>query len=237
MNNIYTILVCAGILCGFGVLFYFEKKDKIDKKFMDFVVVNGLIAILIGMFCAALFQGIYNYIDGGYQNFSLTGGVTFIGGLIGGCVSFISGYLIYRKRLNVKLIDHLYIFPPAILIGHSIGRIGCFFSKCCFGKETTSWIGVMVNGKRVLPTNLFEAIFLFIMFAITFIIGRKKKTPQTMTLYVFSYGVWRFFIEFYRGDYRGSFVRGMSPSQFWSLMMIALSFVMYVFFKKHKKTS
>lgn len=236
MDDIYTILVCVGILCGFGVLFYFEKKDKIDKKFMDFVIANGLIAVIIGIFSAAVFQGIYNYIDAGYQNFSLTGGVTFIGGLIGGCLSFLIGYFIYRKKLNVKLIDYLYIFPPAILISHSIGRIGCFFSKCCYGKETTSWFGIMVNGKKVLPTNLFEAIFLFTMFIVTFILGKKKKSPQIMTLYVFSYGIWRFFIEFYRGDYRGSFVSGISPSQFWSLVMIALSFILYVLFKKYKKT-
>ena len=27
-------------------------------------------------------------------------------------------------------------------IGHSLGRVGCFFAGCCYGKPTDSWLGV-----------------------------------------------------------------------------------------------
>lgn len=227
MENLYGILIGVGIICCFLVLWYFEKKDKLDHKFMDFIMFNGMAAIVIGFISSAVFQGIYNYIENPQMGFSLTGGITFLGGLIGGVISFLVGYLIFRKKYTTKLIDVLYIIPSAILVAHGFGRVGCFFAKCCYGIETDSWIGVMVHGKKVLPTNLFEAIFLFIMFGVTFLIARKKKTPQLFTLYVLSYGVWRFFIEFYRGDHRGSFVEGLSPSQFWSLLMIILSVPMF----------
>ena len=223
MENLYGILIGIGIICCFLVIWYFEKKDKLEKKFIDFVMFNGMAAIAIGFFFSAVFQGIYNYIENPEAGFSLTGGITFLGGLIGGIVSFLVGYLIFGRKYETKLIDILYLVPSCILVAHGFGRVGCFFAKCCYGIETTSWLGVMVHGKKVLPTNLFEAIFLFIMFAVTFLIARKKKTPQLLTLYLFSYGVWRFIIEFYRGDYRGSFVEGISPSQFWSLLMIGLS--------------
>ena len=42
------------------------------------------------------------------------------------------------------------------------------------------------------------------------------------------YGVWRFFIEFFRKDYRGSTVVDfLSPSQFIALLMIAGSIGLY----------
>ena len=34
-----------------------------------------------------------------------------------------------------------------------------------------------------------------------------------------SYGVWRFLIEFLRNDHRGSFIPGLTPSQFWAIVL------------------
>ena len=34
------------------------------------------------------------------------------------------------------------------------------------------------------------------------------------------YAIWRFIIEYFRADDRGSFIPGLSPSQFWSIIMV-----------------
>lgn len=226
--HMYGVMISIGLLCCFGVLWFFEKKDKLDSKFMDFVQTNAVVAILFGFFSAALFQGIYNYIQNPERGFSLKGGITFLGGLIGGVASFLVVYALLRKKYKTRLIDILYIVPSGILIAHAFGRIGCYFGECCYGIETDSWIGIVLsNGKKVLPTHLFEAGFLFIMFGITFYLAYKKKFTQNMTLYLAAYGVWRFFIEFFRGDNRGEFVSGISPSQFWSILMVVLSIPLF----------
>ena len=67
----------------------------IDAKFLDFAEMNGYAAILIGFFGAALFQSIYDYIENPAGGFSLSSGLTFLGGLIGGVSSFIIIYLFY----------------------------------------------------------------------------------------------------------------------------------------------
>ena len=55
-----------------------------------------------------------------------------------------------------------------------------------------------------------------------------------------SYGVFRLFIEFLRNDNRGQLVGKISPSQFWSILLvvagIGMIFVLNYFYKKEEKT-
>ena len=53
-----------------------------------------------------------------------------------------------------------------------------------------------------------------------------------MCIYLAAYGVFRFCLEFVRGDHRGEFLFGITPSQFWSLLMIPASVVVYFLLKR-----
>ena len=47
-----------------------------------------------------------------------------------------------------------------------------------------------------------------------------KRIPGTMSIYIFTYGIWRFIAEYFRDDYRGStFVDFLTPSQLTSLIL------------------
>ena len=48
----------------------------------------------------------------------------------------------------------------------------------------------------------------------------KKDFKHNLTVYLIAYGIFRFLIEFLRADDRGEFVAGISPSQFWSILMV-----------------
>ena len=50
----------------------------------------------------------------------------------------------------------------------------------------------------------------------------KNEKCNNMSVYLIGYGIWRFCLEFIRGDHRGELVSGISPSQFWSLLMVVL---------------
>ena len=244
--HLYGLMIAVGILACFGILTLCGKKFKIEEKFIDFVYFNAIVAIALGFGAAALFQATYNYIENPAEGFDLGGGITFIGGLIGGIISFLGGYAIFRKRYKARVTDILSIAPCCILIAHAFGRIGCLFAGCCHGKLTDKWYGVLhydvtIDGvfyktAKVVPTHLFEAIFLFALFAICFILLWKKKFRYNLSVYLIAYGIFRFFIEYLRADDRGSFVGGISPSQFWSILMvvsgIGLIFLMRWLFKK-----
>ena len=223
-------MIAIGLLAAFIVLFYWGKKKKIEEKFVDFIFYNGIASIVVGFGAAALFQATYNYIENPEAGFKLGGGITFMGGLVGGVVCFLAIYFIFRKRFKTKLVDTLSMFPCAILIAHGFGRIGCFFAGCCYGKETDSFLGVQFPGfsAPVHPTQLYEAAFLFLMFGICFYLLMKKDFKHNLSLYLVSYGIFRFLIEYVRADHRGEFVAGISPSQFWGIIMVVAGVALYL---------
>ena len=242
--HLYGIMIAVGILCCFLLLFFYGKKRKIDSKFIDFVFYNAIASIAFGFFSAALFQATYNYIENPEAGFNLGGGITFIGGLIGGVATFLILYFIFRKKFKGKIIDILSFAPCCITIAHGFGRIGCFFAGCCYGLPTDSAFGVVFPNKPYLgavhPTQLYEAVFLFLLCATIFLLVMKWNFKHGMSVYLIAYGIFRFFIEYLRNDDRGGFIPGISPSQFWSILMVVLGvgliFLVEYLWKKRKQT-
>ena len=230
--HMYGVMISLGILGCYLTLWYMCKKFNIDEKFVDFLSYNGFVSILVGFGSAYLFQSIYNYLENPSDGFHF-GGMTFLGGLIGGVVCFLIIYFIFRKKFNNRLIDCLPFIPLCIVIAHAFGRVGCFFAGCCYGVETDSFLGVKFPHlpHKVLPTNLMEAIFLFILYGVMFYLVTKKDFKYNFALYCIVYGIWRFVIEFFRGDDRGTFIIGLSPSQFWSIIMFIVG-IMLIFLLK-----
>lgn len=221
----YGLMIAVGILAAFLVLFTYSKKLNIPTKLADFVFYDAIAAIVIGFGAAALFQATYNYIENPAAGFRLGSGITFIGGLIGGAIAFLAVYFIFRKRLGIRLSQIVSVIPCCIFVAHGFGRVGCFFAGCCHGKPTDFFLGIKFPGmtQAVHPTQLYEAAFLFAMFAVCSVLLFKLKFKHNLSLYFASYGIFRFLIEYLRGDSRGELVGPISPSQFWSLLMIVIS--------------
>ena len=70
-----------------------------------------------------------------------------------------------------------------------------------------------------MPTQLYEAIFLFILFAVTSVLF-YKEIDWNFVVYLVGYGLWRFFIEYLRIDDRGVLIPGLTPSQWISVGLI-----------------
>lgn len=129
------------------------------------------------------------------------GGLVWYGGFLGGV--FAAWFYIRRKHLDFLRVGDQFV--PFLALGHALGRVGCFFNGCCYGRPTQAWCGVLFPGheERVLPTQLFEAFGLCILFVIL----RWLQTPKTLQKrgrifgsYLAGYGLLRFVIEPLRGD-------------------------------------
>ena len=79
---------------------------------------------------------------------------------------------------------------------------------------------------------LYEAAFLFIMFAVCSYLLLKKDFKHNMSLYLVCYGIFRFLIEYVRDDHRGTLLGFITPSQFWSLLMVVLGVALYFIMEK-----
>ena len=236
--RMYGVMVAVGLLCAFGVLFFYGKKRGVHADFLDFLFYDGVASIAIGFGSAALFQAFYNFIENPAAGFRFDGGITFIGGLIGGATCFLLVFLFGKRwRRKGSLAEIFALLPCCITIAHAFGRVGCFFAGCCHG---VAWDGIFAVkfpqlSYTVHPTQLYEATFLLLLFAVLSWLFLKRGFVHNLSVYLIAYGIWRFLLEFLRGDHRGELVQGISPSQFWSLLMVVLGvgliFVMKYLYK------
>lgn len=137
-----------------------------------------------------------------------TGGLVFYGGF---ALSLITA-IIYVKIRNMPLWQTADIFAPSIAIGQFFGRLGCFSAGCCYGKVCElPWAIVFNNpdslaptGIPLHPTQLYHALCNILIFSyLLFLKHRKKYDGQIFLMYVVLNGLARFFIEIFRGDFRG----------------------------------
>ena len=169
------------------------------------------------------------------KNFS--GGFVFYGSFI----FIIPAVIWYLKKKHISFWPMLDILAITTTIVHSIGRLGCFFGGCCYGKPTDSFTGMVfpgTHGTAVHPTQLYESLGVLAIMIILLQLKKRSHFPgQIFLTYTILYAVLRQIIELFRGDERGFIIEGyLSHSQFISLLIIALSG--YLIFKlKHKNYS
>ena len=212
----YTLMIIIGVCTSlFWAIYYFWRKGYPKALIID-ILACTLFTVALGIVGATLFQNLYDLIKDP-QNYHFTFSMTFYGGLIVGTIVFILLFKLYIQKHNDVAFKEVAIAAPiCITSAHAFGRIGCFLAGCCYGKHTDSCIGVdfPVIGKRI-PTQLIECIFLFILTAVLFFLTFKTKFEYTLHTYLATYSIFRFIIEFFRGDEgRGAVILGLYPSQF-----------------------
>lgn len=135
------------------------------------------------------------------------GGLVFYGGL---ALGLLGGFL-YMRRAGLPLLKTVDLMVPPLVLAHALGRIGCFLNGCCYGTFTDLPWGAAFPPELLHrhPTQLYESAVLALFFLALKILERKNPRPGTALLtYGFLYGLWRFGIEFIRGD---------NPSVLWGL--------------------
>lgn len=172
------------------------------------------------------------------------GGLVFYGGLILAIIVF----FVWCRVKKEKAFALANLFAAVIPLGHAFGRLGCFFFGCCFGRRSTSALAVVfpthspawytqvregllppnaVCSLPVLPTQLFEAASLLILFGILLIVYRRAR-QLTAGVYLILYGALRFGLEFLRDDPRAHF-GALSIGQAISLGMLILGAIFLVY--------
>lgn len=205
--------------------------------------VAGIIAIVCGIIGArALYVSLYPQEFA--KNFSeifyiWQGGLVFSGAFIFGSL----GGLLYLKSQKQDLLPWLDCYAPAIALGQTVGRLGCFFAGCCYGKPTELVWGVVFKNTNSLaplfqhlhPTQIYHSIAGLITFLV--LLGAKKFIPDSgkiCGLFLILFSLFRFIIEFFRADYRGSF-GPISTTQFITLVFFSIG--IYLLFINKKRST
>ena len=176
-------------------------------------------------------------------------GFVYFGGFIGVVVM---GFVFFKGsyREVVRRADY---FAAILPVGHAIGRLGCFSAGCCYGRPTSLPWGVKFTDPRSLvapsllgvplhPTQLYEAAGNLAIAAVLFQVLRRVRDGKLQPgaafyLYVVLYAVLRFIVEIYRGDDRGAYVAGLSPSQWIAILVATLAVVTVAQARPWRKTT
>lgn len=162
------------------------------------------------------------------------------GGLIGAVLSVSILSFFYKVSL-IRVAD---VAAPCGMFGLAIGRIGCFLNGDDYGVGFLSeplpfWAVTFPNHAQPVPrvpVQLFESLLCFGIF-FSYLFLRKKNLmsrPGMGGLYGFgAYSLGRFFLEFWRDDYRGpQFFNLFSPSQMISLFILTFCGCLLIFIQK-----
>jgi len=236
--TIYTsgVFVVLGVLAGFLVSKIEAKKEGIPEQTYLIIAFWTFIFGFLGQRIVYALVEWRIFLNNPLSVVFSRSGFIFYRGII----LAIFAIFILTKKFNISFLKFADIAAYGTPLGHALGRIGCFFYGCCYGKPTTSSIGILfprespagLLGVKVIPTQLISAIFLLLLFFLLLFLKKKKKfNGQILLAYAFFYGIFRFIIEFYRGDPRGE-VFSLSTSGFISLISVILSVFLYFLWRK-----
>ena len=224
----YGLLIAVAVFLAYHVARRGAVERRIPAEKLDRLVMYVILAGFVGA------RLLYFGVDGfaGLRRDPLAffriweGGLVFYGSVIGGFLAL----LVFARVNELRALTLTDLLAPALLLGHTVGRLGCFAAGCCYGRPTDSFLGVVFTHPESLapkhiplhPTQLYASAGTFALFLVAF--QWSKRAPKTGALtafYLVGYGVFRFVLEFFRGDDRGMFIAGLAPSQWIAMFMAA----------------
>jgi phosphatidylglycerol---prolipoprotein diacylglyceryl transferase len=241
----YGVLLAAAYLVGLKLAMVRAKTQGLDANRVLDLGIYIIISALVGAKLLLLVTDFRTFRADPRELLTLarSGGVFY-----GGLILAVSVALWYIRRVGLPLWTTCDVFAPGIALGHVVGRFGCFFAGCCYGKPTSMPWGITFTdpfaqtnvgtplGVPLHPTQLYEAGAELLILGILLLTERKGRPfpGRTFWLYMLLYAISRFIIEFFRGDERGT-VFMFSTSQFISLLLAPLAVVMLVYLSRAKE--
>jgi phosphatidylglycerol---prolipoprotein diacylglyceryl transferase len=227
----YGALIALGFLAAMRMAKRAAQQRGIPEKF---IMDISVLLVLSGIVGARLF---YVAINGPYYISHIAdafkvweGGLVFYGGFL---VAAAMG-VVYARRHRVSVGVLADCLSPALAMGQAIGRWGCFFAGCCYGKPTNFPLGVKFFDPASLaplnvslhPTQIYEALgsLAISLWLWRRLVRRPNDTPgNVFWMYVLCYGFLRLGVEMLRGDNRGPTLAGLFPSQIIAIIAILVA--------------
>src|SRR5262245_22015809 len=240
----YGVLLAAAYLLGLKLAMVRAKARGLDANRVLDLGIYIIISALVGAKLLLFVTDFRTFSSNPRELLTLarSGGVFY-----GGLILAVTVALWYIRRIGLPLWTTTDVFAPGIALGHVVGRFGCFFAGCCYGRPTTlPWgitftdpfaaanVGTPLN-VPLHPTQLYEAgaeaLILVLLLATE---SKGRRFPgRTFWLYMLLYAISRYLIEIYRGDPRGA-VGIFSTSQFISVVLAPLSIAMLVYLGRRR---
>lgn len=236
----YGAMYFLGFSLGSYILSKLSEKGflKMPQKEVDRYVFWLIIGMLVGARLAYVFIYNWDYYSTRIMEIPMVmqGGLSFHGAVVGMC--FTSWMFAKKHKL------HFFHIGDALAIagtpGLFLGRMGNFINGELYGRVTDSPFGMIFKNGGPYPrhpSQLYEGIFEgLVLFCILYALHKRVKFYGIISsVFVLGYGVFRYFIEFFReADAQLGYYFGKTTTmgQILCFIMILVSGVMFMYAKK-----
>ncbi|MFH1847394.1 MAG: prolipoprotein diacylglyceryl transferase [Candidatus Omnitrophota bacterium] len=197
----YGLLVATAVFLAVTLIIRQARKRELEINSVMDCLLSVIAGGIIGGRLLFVFINFEHYLREPLRIFMIyEGGLAFQGALAGGVIA---GMIAVRlKKINFWIMADL--TAPYVALAQAVGRIGCFFNGCCYGRVIEKGFGVVFPGENVLriPTQLYSSFSLFVIFLILITIRKMKRYDDGYLagMYLILYSIFRFFLDFLRGD-------------------------------------
>lgn len=231
----YGLFVAIGFMAAVYVSQKIAEPRGIKKETITDIFFIIMISALLGARGLYVIISFDSYKDNLLDIFKIwNGGLVFFGGFI----AAVAATLIYFRFRKMDIWKTADILSPGLALGHALGRIGCLFAGCCYGKACELPIAITFTHPQSLaplnialhPTQIYMAFANFALFVVLMGVTKIKRFNGMVFLtYIMLYSAIRFIIEFFRGDFRGDFVfESISTSQGIGFFVFAIAFFLLI---------
>ncbi len=234
----YGLMAAIGFLLGGYLLERELARVGRNKELAGSIIISAIIGGVVGSKIYFILENPGLLRDDFIGTVFSGAGLVWYGGLIGGFLAVV--WWIRRKGLPFLLVADL--MGPLLLLGQSMGRVGCFMAgDGCYGPPSdVPWAMAFPNGvvptlEKVHPTPLYDTVLLIGLFLLLWSLRKMNFRPGTIFgLFGISMGVERFCTEFLRTNPKTIF--GMfSQAQIISIFLFIGGLSLIVYVNKYKK--
>jgi phosphatidylglycerol:prolipoprotein diacylglycerol transferase len=234
-----------------GALAYSVRSARREGLDLRIVYWAGVLAIVFGLWGGHLLGIVYYGTDGrpfAWLRF-WSGGQAQFGGLIAGAIAV----FLFLKARKISLLTYADAIVPAVALGVSLGRIGCFLNGDDFGTlSLLPWAVQFPPGTEayadhfsrgwiastdalslpVHPVQLYATLVWLGLFVIL-VVYRPEQAGRRLTLFAVLQGAGRFVEQFSRGDFQ-AVLGPFSLTQLIGLFFVAAGVVIFLHSKRRK---
>ncbi|MEW6732565.1 MAG: prolipoprotein diacylglyceryl transferase [Acidobacteriota bacterium] len=241
----YGLMLATALLFGLWLAARLAARDGYESAKVYDIGLYMLVTGLLGSKVLMIFTEWSEFVNNPARLFSLeflrSAGVYY-----GGLLSAVGISIYLARRYSIPWWSFADACAPGIAIGQFFGRLGCFAAGCCWGKPTTSWIGVQFTARaheltgvpidmHLHPTQLYESLTTLLITGILLYVHKRRQfRGQVILCYAALYSLARFSMEFLRDDPRGSLL-GVSTSQLVSLIIGPIAVAALIYRWRHAK--
>jgi phosphatidylglycerol:prolipoprotein diacylglycerol transferase len=262
----YGLMLALSLILGISICVRLAERQGYDRQTSNSALMWIVIFSLVGarlLFVATNFdlfrpdfpRSVFQVLD--------IAGIVAYGGILGGTTAALVYFRFIHHLPFLRFADTA---APGIALGLGFTRIGCFMAGCDYGTPTTGPLGVIFPGPNpaqssgseafrhhlrehlidtsathslpVHPTQLYESAFGFaLMGSLLWYYKRRRFDGAVIAAFFGLYGLWRFGVEYLRGDIGRGNVGILSTSQFISVFTVLAAVAAFVALRNRRPAS